>query len=287
MNYPTHVRVLVSRMINTLIGVLLRRTPAGKIAKRIAQLIYNATRGRLMSSIGQPLPSVDIPFNDVVSNNDVVIMKHCYPSSDISEDIGSPDPSSERKSAENYKAVYRLLRAKFDEYPDTMFIVWTLPPLHRLATNSNRALRATEFSEWLKTDFLIQEGPHANIFIWDFRGILMDPETHSLKYEYERNHKRADSHPNKEANNIAGPQFAQFIVDCIAKFKGNITTGQETKISFLHHSTGRNVYRYPDQGVPNWFKNYNEIHGTRLDISEVWNPLQGNMPTHYYRSWLH
>ncbi|MCP4607481.1 MAG: hypothetical protein GY845_02020 [Planctomycetes bacterium] len=273
-------------MINTLVHVLLRRTPVGKIEKRVAQLIYVATRGRVMSSIGQPLPSEDIPFKDLVAKNDVIIMKHCYPSSDVLEDIGSPDPSSERKSIENYKTVYRLLRAEFEKHPDTIFIVWTPPPLHRLATNSNKAVRATEFSEWLKTDFLTEDDSHPNIYVWDVREILMDSNTNFLKSEYERSHKRADSHPNKKANNMTGPRFAQFIIDSIADFTSGINSEQKAKIIFLHHSTGRNVYKYPELGIPDWFDSYNDAHRTEFEISEVWYPLQGNMPVHYYRSWL-
>ncbi len=228
----------------------------------------------------------DKSFTELVEEYDVIIMKHCYPASNVKADTGNPDPASERKSTENYKAVYRLLRAKFDEYPDTMFIVWTLPPLHNLRTDSDKATRATAFSEWLQTDFLTEDGPHPNIYVWDFRSIVMDPDTNFLKYEYERNHESSDSHPNDAANNVAGPQFAQFIIDSTEDFTGGITARQEIEIIFLHRSTGRNVYKYSDLGVSGWFDNYNDTHRTRLEISEDSYPSDGNMPINYYHSWI-
>ncbi len=239
-----------------------------------------------MNSIDKFESSEDIPLTELVRDHDVVIMKHCFPSSNIQDDIGSPDPSSNRKSLENYKVIYRLLRNEFDKYPDTMFIVWTLPPLHSMATTSANAARATEFSEWLKTDFLDEDGPHHNIYVWDFRGIVMDPATDCLKHKYERDHRRPDSHPNNWANNLAGPQFAQFIVNSIKDFRGDIIPRQNERIVFVHHSTGGNVFRYNKAGLPRWFNMYNTERGTTFEISGIWNPLEGNMPVDYYRSWL-
>lgn len=151
-------------------------------------------------------------FNNLIQNYDVIIMKHCYPASDVNPDLSSPNPGSSYQSLENYKAFYRLLRDEFDQHQDKRFIVWTLPPLHRNATNAGDAERATEFSQWLMTDFLNEDGPHENIFTWDFRGYVTG-EDDFLKYEYERSHTGTDSHPNTLANNYTGPLFAQFIAD--------------------------------------------------------------------------
>jgi hypothetical protein len=233
----------------------------------------------------------EAPLSDLVADYDVVIMKHCYTASDVLEDVGIPDPSSPRKSLENYKAVYRLLRNEFDKHSDTLFILWTLPPRHRLFEPSDgdkdtNAARATEFSNWLKTYFLTEGGDHSNIYILNFRDIVVDPNNNFLKYEYESNHNTSDSHPKKLANNNAGTQFAKFIVDSIANFYGSSKAGKGAKIVFLHHSTGLNVYQYPDLGVPAWFKEYNASKGTNYVISHKWYPWDGNMPVHYYCRWL-
>jgi hypothetical protein len=233
----------------------------------------------------------EVQFSELAQDYDVVIMKHCYPASDVLDDTGLASPSSPRQSLENYKAVYRLLRDRFDQNPDTLFIIWTLPPLHRLSEPSEgdkdaNASRATEFSNWFKDDYLAEEGFHPNIYIWDFRGLVMNPNTNFLRYEYESNHDSSDSHPNKLANNHAGPQFAQFIVDSIADFYDSNIVGEKARIVFLHHSTGRNVYEYTDLGVPAWIDKYNKSNGVNNLITSIWYPSDGNMPVHYYRSWL-
>jgi len=227
----------------------------------------------------------------LVEYYDVVIIKHCSPASDVLEDIGKPDLSLSRKSLENYQAIYRLLRGEFDKHKDTLFIIWTLPPRHRLfeplcGDKDKNAARATEFSKWLKSTFLSEVKNHPNIYIWDFREIVMDPDTNFLKYEYELEHNTPDSHPNNLANNTTGPQFAEFIVDSIANFYGGSKIVNEARIVFLHHSVGLNIYNYPDRGVPNWLGKYNDSHGLNHVISHRWYPWDGNMPEHYYRRWI-
>ena len=162
-------------------------------------------------------------LNNLADEYDVVIFKHCFPGADILSDTGTPDVSSSRKSLENYKAQYRALRDELDKYPETTFIIWTLAPRHRLATNAERANRAWQFVQWVKNDFLTEDGrEHPNIFIFDFFGIVAekrnDPpqgQQYCLRYDYERSHTGSDSHPNKLANETAGPLFARCIVDAV------------------------------------------------------------------------
>ena len=162
-------------------------------------------------------------LDSLAANFDVIIFKHCFPGAQIEEGGGSGDVSSDEKNLPNYKAQYRALRDMMDSYPDTQFIVWTLAPLHRKDTSSSNAARAREFVEWVKKDFLTEDGkPHPNIHIFDFFGIVAetnpDPsqgEPNTLRYEYEGSHSDSDSHPNEKANRIAGPKFAEFIVSIL------------------------------------------------------------------------
>ncbi len=165
-------------------------------------------------------------LDSLTATYDVIIWKHCYPASDVYENTGSPDPSSSYQSIENYKAIYRLLRTKMDSYPNNIFIIWTIPPRHRLYGPGNgdtlgNAMRAREFTYWVKDTFLTEDGEHPNIYIFDFRGIVADSNNLFLKYEYERSHTGTDSHPNDSANNVAGPQFAQFIVNAVEDFESS------------------------------------------------------------------
>ena len=255
---------------------------------RWKRLVSIVTLGLIMGSSACGPTADKTQFEDFVRDYDVIIVKHCFPSSEIQADTGNPDPTSQTKTIENYKAIYRLLRSKFEENPNTIFIVWTLPPDHRLSTNSNEAARATQFSQWLKNDFLTEGGAHPNMRVFDFRSIVMDPSTDFLKYDYEKSHTSGDSHPNDAANNVAGPLFAQCIVDSISDFAGNGPEAKAAKIIFLHHSTGGNVYDYPAKGVPAWFRDYNSDNGTDFEITDLWYPTGGqdNMPVDYYDLWL-
>jgi hypothetical protein len=154
---------------------------------------------------------------------DVVIFKHCFPGADIQADNGDPNISSNIKTLENYKLQYRALKKLMESYPGTDFIVWTLAPLHRSATNTANAGRAKEFVEWVKNEWLNEGGAHPNIHVFDFWGHAAEDDpnpanegkVNTLRYEYEKNHNNSDSHPNRLANETIGPKFAQFIIDTI------------------------------------------------------------------------
>jgi len=172
-------------------------------------------------------PNIDTVEN-LAHNYDVIIWKHCFPGADIQPDTGSPSVSSSAKRIENYKLQYRAIRAKLDSFPDTIFIVWTLAPLHRLKTTPKEALRARQFVDWVRNEWLTEDKKsHPNIFIFDFwKYVAEDPltishpngETNTLLYKYEISHTRNDSHPNTLANQTVGPIFAQRIVDVIERF---------------------------------------------------------------------
>lgn len=158
------------------------------------------------------------------SKYDMVIFKHCYPGADLEADLGTPDIKSSRKSLENYKLQYRALRSLMDGIPDKKFMVWTLVPRHRLATYASTASRANEFANWVKTEWLTEDGkPHPNIYIFDFFSLAAElnknPSNgvqYCLKYDYEYSHSSSDSHPNVLANQTIGPLFAQAVVKALS-----------------------------------------------------------------------
>lgn len=160
-------------------------------------------------------------INTLCRDYKMIIFKHCFPGADILEDTGNQDVGSERKSLENYKVQYRALLDMMDQYPGNLFIVWTLAPLHRLATTPENALRANEFAGWVKNEWLTEDGKsHKNILIFDFWGMTAAKEeipgqgqANCLRYEYEKSHESGDSHPNVMANETVGPVFARFITD--------------------------------------------------------------------------
>lgn len=163
-------------------------------------------------------------LSSIASNYDLIIYKHCYPGAAIAVDVGKPDVTSSRQSLENYKLQYRALRTLMDEMPDKKFMVWTLAPLHQLATSVDAANRANEFAKWVKTQWLTEDGkPHTNIFIFDFFSLAAEMNENPangkqlcLKYDYEDSHTSNNSHPNTLANTTIGPLFAQAVVKVLS-----------------------------------------------------------------------
>lgn len=181
-------------------------------------------------------------MDTLVASYDVIIYKHCYPGADINADTGNPDISSTRKTLENYKLQYRALRDMMDGYLNTKFIIWTLAPRHRLESTIDRGERSAQFVEWVKTDFLTEDGQsHPNIFIFDFWGNTAETSpnppqgmTNFLRYDFERSHTDSDSHPNTLANETVGPIFAQFIVDSINADSRNVALNPMLQLLLLN-----------------------------------------------------
>ena len=162
-------------------------------------------------------------FERVIAGQHVVVVKHCYPASAIVAEDGKVDPSQDVRTLANYQAYYRALREKLKRHEETLFVFWTLPPLHPLAGEepgrSERARRAQQFSEWLANGFLTEDPALVNATVFDVRSLWADPATQFLKAEYQLDPKDDDSHPNAKANDLAGPAFAQFLVDAIARYR--------------------------------------------------------------------
>jgi len=169
-------------------------------------------------------------LDDLCASYNVIIFKHCFPGADISTDDETSSVSSSNKTLGNYKLQYRALRDLMDTYPENKFIVWTLAPLHRLATNPQTAARAKVFVDWVKSEWLQEDGKeHPNIYIFDFYNYVAEADpspvngaVNCLKYDYEGDHSGNDSHPNNLANQTVGSLFAEFIVNAIRDLPTNV-----------------------------------------------------------------
>lgn len=145
----------------------------------------------------------------ITKEYDVVIWKHCFPVSNIKEDTGTPQVSSEVKRLENYKAQYNALKEKMKEFPNTKFIVWTITPLVEKSTTEQKAKRTKEFYEWEKNEW---NEDNDNIFLWDFYKL----ETEGGLYLKNENAESSDdSHPNSDFSKKVAPYFCQRVVDVI------------------------------------------------------------------------
>ena len=139
---------------------------------------------------------------------DVIIFKHCFPTSAVLED-GKPDIDSPVKTLANYKLQYNALKKKLQEYPDTKFILWTGAALTEKSNKLDRAERAREFFTWVKHEW-DEQGD--NIYVWDFYELEAEGGLY-LKDEYAVS--PTNSHPNKMFSAKVAPLFCNRVVDVI------------------------------------------------------------------------
>lgn len=194
-------------------------------------------------------PDISPCLESLAEQYKLIIFKHCFPGSEINADTGSASVSSEAKTLENYKLQYIALRTLMSNYPNNKFIVWTLAPHHRLAISPEQANRAKEFVDWVKNDWLTEDGgSYPNIFIFDFFSLVAELSptptppgvTNCLKYEYETDHGWGDGHPNATANNAVAPLFAQKIIDVLHNTPSNILlTKEEMELSIYPNPANR------------------------------------------------
>jgi hypothetical protein len=140
---------------------------------------------------------------------DMVVFKHCYPTSNLQPDVGQPSVDSPEKRLENYVLQYNALKEKMHQFPDTKFLVWTGAAQVQAKTNEEEARRARTFFEWVKNDW---DEPGDNIFVWDFFDLATKGGLF-LAEEYADGPR--NSHPNKKFAKMAAPDFCQRMVDVI------------------------------------------------------------------------
>lgn len=138
---------------------------------------------------------------------DIIIFKHCYPVSNITEDTVAPDANSEIRSLDNYKLQYQALKSKMHEFDKNKFIVWTPAVQVQHNITSEEAQRTKAFADWISNEW---DETGDNIYVWDFYQLETEGNLY-LSDKYATGPK--DSHPNKEFAARVAPLFAQFIID--------------------------------------------------------------------------
>lgn len=131
----------------------------------------------------------------LVNSYEVVIIKSCYPNSNITSD----------KHLETLKDLYQQICKFFrEEWPDKKLIILTSPPLVPLKTYSSAGDRARKLSDWLSSGKL-----GANVAVFNFFDHLADSDN-LLKKGYRR-FIPIDSHPNKRASKHTASLLIEFI----------------------------------------------------------------------------
>ena len=159
---------------------------------------------------GGPLPYLDEPTLEILTKQyNLIIFKHCFPVSNIDEDINKPEINSAAKRLENYKLQYLALKVKLNEFPNNKFLIWTGAAQVKSKITQEQATRARSFFNWVKNDW---HTANDNIFLWDFYELETQGELF-LKNENANNTK--DSHPGKSFARKVAPLFCQRIIEVI------------------------------------------------------------------------
>jgi hypothetical protein len=142
--------------------------------------------------------------------HEVLILKSCFPNSAIKSDA----------TLAQHKAWYLGMRDVIDQHPDRVFVLLTSPPLHPQETTPEEAARARGLADWLQSEEFL--AGRSNLFVFDFFGLLADPETNVLRDAYQRDPDSTDSHPNAMANETIGPLFVDFVDQAVQIYRANL-----------------------------------------------------------------
>jgi hypothetical protein len=137
---------------------------------------------------------------DPGGKNRIVLLKSCYPNSNLRGHFGDPVPAidanplkgldsgSDYHTVANARGIYIDLLPYFQEHQDTLFIVITAPPV----TNTKYSGNARAFNQWLVNEWL-KGYPGKNVAVFDFYNVLTSNGGSSNKNDLNKetgNHHR-------------------------------------------------------------------------------------------------
>ncbi len=144
---------------------------------------------------------IDAPstLKDFVMQHDIVIIKSCYPNSNIR----SVD------ELETIKRYYQSIAQFFARHHTKRLLIMTSPPLTPSMTNTTNAARARELSSWLVSQKFTDD-----VLVYDlFDRLAADNgrQANMLRRDYRRL-LPFDSHPNRQASQHIAPHFISAII---------------------------------------------------------------------------
>jgi hypothetical protein len=155
-------------------------------------------------------PYIEEPTLEILTQKyNVIILKHCFPVSNIIAETVRCDINSDIKTVSNYKLQYLALREKFHEFPTTKFILFTGAAQVKANINNEEAKRAREFFTWVTNEWDVKDD---NIFIWDLYKLQTEGDNY-FKDEYAVS--KNDSHPNEQFSEKVSHLLFNRIIDVI------------------------------------------------------------------------
>lgn len=159
-------------------------------------------------------PYLDEPTLEILTQKyDLIILKHCFPVSNMEEDNGRADIASSDKKAENYKLQYQALEEKMRQFANNRFLVFTGAARVKNEISEEEARRARDFFTWVKNDWDV-EGD--NIQIFDFYELQTEG---GLYFKDEYAVSSQDSHPNEDFARKVAPILGQEIISILNSIK--------------------------------------------------------------------
>ncbi|WP_430809854.1 MULTISPECIES: hypothetical protein [unclassified Carboxylicivirga] len=153
---------------------------------------------------------------------DVIVFKHCYPVSSIVSTTDSNNIESYQRTLGNYKLQYLALRDKLHTFPQTKFILFTGPVQVQANLETEEALRAKKFYDWVVSEW---DQPDDNIFLWDLYALQTEG---GLFFKDEHAVSPTDSHPNKTFSTQAAKLLFERIIDITENSgKNTLLTGHK------------------------------------------------------------
>jgi hypothetical protein len=153
-------------------------------------------------------------INYYLSNNKILVVKSCFPSSAIEEWgqlADTADPA--HKTVFNYKWHWRHIVKVMKDHPQNFFSIWTNAPLEINSTNASQASLSKKFCTWAKDTLAAGLDPGfgtfpPNVYVFDYFGKLSDDNGYELPQFVTG---AGDSHPNGAGTDFAAPQFVEEI----------------------------------------------------------------------------
>lgn len=166
----------------------------------------------LATIFSQPLYGLPLNTLSGLMQYDVIVFKSCFPASGIVSD----------EQLAEHKTWHLQIRDFIDQHPDKLFILLSQPPLNPAETDLDDAVRARAFANWLMSDEFRQGRKNIAAFDLFDRLAESDPlaaDANMLRQDYREG---SDSHPTQAANQLIGPQLAEFIMAAIEQYKQSL-----------------------------------------------------------------
>jgi hypothetical protein len=178
----------------------------------------------------------DANIEVIMANNKIVVVKSCYPSSDMTGQGQASDTLNYSiKSDYNYKWHWRFMVNFMAQHPENFFVIWTNAPLVAGATNASAASYSKNFCAWAKNTLAQGLDPQIgdfppNIFVFDYFSKLTDANGYQMLQYAVSNY---DSHPNSTATAWIAPQFVNEIFDAAYAYEQEGSASKTLNLSLL------------------------------------------------------